>query len=73
MVVDCVDEDDALKRGNRGFNSVVKVRFLHSRIRLHLLKKSRKRNNLGVFIKYCIDRIEEFVERYIVSIRPVSS
>eukprot|EP00596_Hydrurales_sp_CCMP1899_P006912 CAMPEP_0119047468 /NCGR_PEP_ID=MMETSP1177-20130426/53275_1 /TAXON_ID=2985 /ORGANISM="Ochromonas sp, Strain CCMP1899" /LENGTH=398 /DNA_ID=CAMNT_0007022107 /DNA_START=222 /DNA_END=1415 /DNA_ORIENTATION=+ len=46
MVVDCVDEDDALKRGNRGFNSVVKVRFLHSRIRLHLLKKSRKRNNL---------------------------
>lgn len=42
MVIDCIDDDDALKRGNRGFNSVLKVRFLHSRIRLHLLKKNKK-------------------------------
>jgi hypothetical protein len=44
MVIDCIDDDDALKLGNRGFNSVLKVRFLHSRIRLHLLKTSGKRN-----------------------------
>jgi hypothetical protein len=52
MVVDCIDDDDALRCGNRGFNSVVKVRFLHSRIRLHLLKKSGKRNNLGMFFEH---------------------
>lgn len=39
MVLDCIDGDDALDIGCRGFNSVLKVRFLHSRVRLNLLDK----------------------------------
>ena len=39
MVIDCIDSDDSLDIGQRGFNSVLKVRFLHSRVRLNLLGK----------------------------------
>ena len=39
MVIDCIDSVDSLEVGKRGFNSVLKVRFLHSRVRLNLLGK----------------------------------
>ena len=42
MVIDCVDGDDALLVGSPGFNSVLKVRLLHSRVRLNLLGKIKK-------------------------------
>ena len=45
MVVDCLDDDDSLLCGNRGFNSVLKVRFLHSRVRLNLLGIMRRPNS----------------------------
>ena len=48
MVVDCIDDDDSLSCGNRGFNSVLKVRFLHSRVRLNLLGIMRRPKNLGI-------------------------
>lgn len=47
MVVDCIDTDDSLLIGNRGFNSVLKVRFLHSRVRLNILGTMRRPNNHG--------------------------
>ena len=42
MVLDCMDGDDTLFVGNKGFNSVLKVRFLHSRVRLNLLGKMKR-------------------------------
>jgi ER-bound oxygenase mpaB/B'/Rubber oxygenase, catalytic domain len=45
MVVDCIDKDDSLVIGNRGFNSVLKVRFLHSRVRLNILGTMRRPKN----------------------------
>lgn len=41
MIIDCVDADGSLRPGSRGFSSVLKVRFLHSRVRLSLLGKLR--------------------------------
>lgn len=37
MVVDCIESDDAMLIGNNGWKSVIRVRLLHSRIRIHLL------------------------------------
>ena len=45
MVLDCVENEDSLLVGNRGFKSVLKVRFLHSRVRLNLLRKIRRPTN----------------------------
>ena len=45
MVLDCVENEDSLLVGGRGFKSVLKVRFLHSRVRLNLLRKSRRPSN----------------------------
>ncbi len=39
MIVDCIDDAKALHVGNRGWKSVLRVRFLHSRVRLRLLGK----------------------------------
>ena len=39
MVLDCVDAEGSLRPGSKGFSSVLKVRFLHSRVRLSLLGK----------------------------------
>ena len=47
MVVDCIDKNDSLLIGNRGFNSVLKVRFLHSRVRLNILGIMRRPKNHG--------------------------
>jgi ER-bound oxygenase mpaB/B'/Rubber oxygenase, catalytic domain len=41
MIIDCVDTDGSLRPGSKGFSSVLKVRFLHSRVRLTLLGKLR--------------------------------
>jgi ER-bound oxygenase mpaB/B'/Rubber oxygenase, catalytic domain len=41
MIIDCVDSDGSLRPGSKGFSSVLKVRFLHSRVRLSLLGKLR--------------------------------
>jgi hypothetical protein len=39
MIVDCIDDAKALRVGDRGWKSVLRVRFLHSRVRLRLLGK----------------------------------
>lgn len=41
MIIDCVDAEGSLRPGSKGFKSVLKVRFLHSRVRLSLLGKLR--------------------------------
>jgi hypothetical protein len=42
MVVDCLDDDDAMIRGSgRGWHSVLKVRLLHARVRYRILLGSQ--------------------------------
>ena len=44
MIVDCIDDDSSLKIGNKGWISTLRVRFLHSQIRLKLMKINHKTN-----------------------------
>ena len=41
MVLDCLEEDNALKPEARGFYSVLKVRLLHARVRYRILKAKK--------------------------------
>lgn len=45
MVVDCIEDDDALREGNRGWQSVLKVRLLHARVRHRILTASMNEVN----------------------------
>ena len=39
MVVDCIEDSECMKPGQNGWKSVLKVRFLHSRVRLGILSR----------------------------------
>ena len=48
MVIDCLESEDSLKVGEKGWKAVIKVRLLHSKVRLKILSGNWSASEYGL-------------------------